>query len=92
MPNYSTLWPVIHALCTFVQYLIEFCSRQESASNVVSDVDVVCVNVDVLVKFGDSRSNCSPDIRVAHFVMDNDERTTADGLCGNRHNALRRFA
>ena len=31
-----------------------------------------------LVKFGDSMSNGSRDIRAAHFVMDDDERTIAD--------------
>ena len=41
--------------------------------------------MDVVVKFGDSRSIISRDIRVAHFMMKNDERrTTADEPCGNR--------
>ena len=35
------------------------------------------VGVDARVKFGDSRSNRSWDMRAAHFVM-NDERTTKD--------------
>ena len=42
-------------------------------------------------KIGDSRSNRSRDIRVAHFVMDNNnERTGVRTLV--RQSALRRFA
>ena len=41
--------------------------------------------MDVHVKFDDSRSNHSRDIRAALFVMADDKRTTsADRLCGNR--------
>ena len=32
------------------------------------------VGTDVRVKFGDSRSNRSQDIRAAHFVMDDERR------------------
>ena len=35
-------------------------------------VDVEQVGVNVLVKFGDSRSNRSGDNRAAHFVMDDE--------------------
>ena len=39
--------------------------------------------MDVHVKFDDSRSNHSRDIRAALFVMADDKRTTsADRLCG----------
>ena len=40
-------------------------------------MDVQWAGMDVHAEFGDSRSNGSRDIRVAHFMMDN-ERTTAD--------------
>ena len=51
---------------------------------------------DESVKFGDSWSNRSRDIRAALFVM-NDERTQNDDAgrripCGNRQNAFGRFA
>ena len=49
--------------------------------------------MDARIKFGDSRSNRSRDIRVTHFVMDDDERTTpADGPCGIGQSALWRLA
>ena len=35
--------------------------------------------MDIRVKFDNSRSNRSQDIGAAPFVMDNEERTTADG-------------
>ena len=35
-PNYSTLWPTRPVLRTFVHYLIIFCSRPESGSDVIS--------------------------------------------------------
>ena len=38
------------------------------------------VGMDVRVKFGDSRSNCSRDIRAAQFVMDNDEHRTTNQI------------
>ena len=53
-----------------VQYLIAFCSRPEAASDVIDPT-----GVDVHIKLGDSRSNFSRDIRLPHFVM-NDEWTT----------------
>ena len=46
-------------LRTFVQYLIAFCSRLEVACDVIFGVAVDQVGMDVPVKFGDSRSNCS---------------------------------
>ena len=39
--------------------------------------------MDVLVKFGDSRSNRSRDIQDSQFVMDN-EQTTVDVPCDNK--------
>ena len=46
------------------------------------------VDMDVLVKFGDSRSSFSRYIREAHFMMD-DERRTTPAIAGNhvRQNA-----
>ena len=60
----------------FVQYLIAFCSKLEAAGDVISSAVVELVGVDFIVKFGDSGSSGSRDIRTAHFVMDddNDER------------------
>ena len=42
----------------------------EVVTDVISDVDVEYVGMDVPVKFGDSRSIRSQDIRATHFVMD----------------------
>ena len=64
-----------------------------NACDFISGVAVELVGLDVRVQFGDSRSNRSRDIRPAHFVMDDERRrTTADGPCGNRPNALQRIA
>ena len=49
----------IRFLRTLAQYLITFCSRQESPNDVISSVAVEWVGLDVLIKFGDFRSNCS---------------------------------
>ena len=38
--------------------------------------------MDVRIKFGDSGSNSSRDIRAAHFVIDDDERKTLDAGFG----------
>ena len=53
-------------LTLFMQYSITFCSRLLAASDVIPGVIVDEVNVDVVVKHGDSMSNqgYSP----AHFV------------------------
>ena len=50
--------------------------QPEEASDVVSGMAVQYVSVDVCVKYGDSRSNRSRDIRLPHFVTD--KRTTND--------------
>ena len=50
--------------------------RPEVVNDIISSVTIEYVDVDVRAKFGDSRSNRSRDIRVAHFLMDDDERTT----------------
>ena len=42
--------------------------RPEVASDVISGVDVELAGMNVPVKFGDSMSNRSRDIRVLHFV------------------------
>ena len=44
--------------------------RTEIVTDVISDVFVEQLDMDVPVKFGDSRSNRS---RVAHFVMNDDD-------------------
>ena len=52
-----------------------FCDnfRPEVVRDVIPGVDVVHIAVDIHI-FGDSRSNCSRDIRLPYFVTD-DERT-----------------
>ena len=61
--------------CTSCSYTVTFCSLPEVASDISSGVAVGAIGQDVLVKFGDSRSNhsCAFIIRPSHFVMDNDE-------------------
>ena len=69
--------------------------RPEVVSAVISGVAVGWVGVDVLVKCGDSRSNCSRDIRLPHFVTDyNDDerRRPTDLVAIGRQNALQRYA
>ena len=65
-------------LRTFVQYLIVFCNRAETASNVISGRFLRQFVPDKGVKFGDSRSNRSRDIRAAHFC-DGRRTAPADG-------------
>ena len=68
-----------------MQYLIAFCCRPEATSNVISGADVGQVGVDVgpqktignsrrgyRFKLGDFRSNNSRDIRLPHFVANDD--------------------
>ena len=55
-------------LRTFVQYLITFCSRPKTDSDVISDVVVDPTGMKVSVKlFGDSRPNRSRDIRLTQM-------------------------
>ena len=49
------------------QLLFDNC-QPESASDVISGADVEQVGMNVLIKFGDFRSNRSRDIRLPHFV------------------------
>ena len=60
--------------------------RLEVAGDVISGVAVRYVGMDIRVKFGESGSNPSRDIRAAQFVMDNDERKTAGGPCSQSIN------
>ena len=53
-----------------VQYSIAFHSSLEADSDVISGVAVEWVDMDATVKFGDSTSNRSRDIRGAHSLMD----------------------
>ena len=48
--------------------------RPEAVSDVISGVDVEQGGMNVHVKFGDSRSNCSRDIRLPHFVTNDASR------------------
>ena len=64
----------VPVLRTFVRYLIAFCSRPEEASDVISGVVVDPTSLDIHVKFGDSWSNRSQDIRLPHFVTDERRR------------------
>ena len=45
----------------------------------MSDLAIEYDDVDVRVKFGDSTLNRSRDIRAAHFMMDDECRTTIEG-------------
>ena len=63
--------------------VLSCCRRPEAACDVISSVAVEHVRMDVHVKMGDFWSNRSRDIRAVQSVMD-EERTTADGPCGNR--------
>ena len=67
----------------FVQYLVAFCNRTEGASDVISGAAVDHVGVDVHVKFGDSRSSSSQDIRVADFAL-NDRTNENDQSLSQR--------
>ena len=55
-------------LRTFVQYSVAFCSRPETASDVMSGKFVGPTVHDKCVKFRDSRSDHSRDIRLPHFA------------------------
>ena len=60
----------------FVQYLIAFFSRPKASSDVISGANVGQggYGTDVLVKLGKFRPNRSRDIRLPHFVAnDNDD-------------------
>ena len=50
--------------------------RLKVVGNVISGLAVQKFGVDVRVKCGDCRSNCSRDIRAAHFVKDERRRWT----------------
>ena len=53
--------------------------QSDAASDVISDVIAQQVGVHVFVKFDDSSSKRSPDIRATHFIMvDERRRTTAN--------------
>ena len=89
---YSTL-PTAPILRTFVQYLIAYGDRLETASDVISGRFVGPIVPDKSVKFGDPRSNCSRYILAAHLVMDerlndDDERHRATGSVVIGQNAL----
>ena len=67
------LWPVEPVLHTIVvQYLIAFCSQIEATSDVISGAIGGQVGMDVRVKFSDSSSNGSRDIRLPHFMTNDD--------------------
>ena len=53
--------------------------RREVVSDVLSDLTLECVGMNVPVKFCESRSNRSRDIRAAHCVMDDERMTPAYG-------------
>ena len=56
------LWPARPVLCTFVQYLIAFCSRPAAASDVISGKFVGPTVFNKRGKFRDSRLNDSWEI------------------------------
>ena len=47
--------------------------QPEVVSDIISSVAVEQVGMDACIKFSDPRSNRSRDIRVAHFVVDDNE-------------------
>ena len=55
--------------------------RQEVVNDVMSSAVVDPTGVKVLVKFGHSRSNCSLDIRLPHFVTNDDDTS----VCRSSH-------
>ena len=65
-----------------MKYSVTFCSQLEVASDVISGVPAGEVGLDVHVKFGDSRSNCSRAVRPVRFVMNNEQRTKKNGVDG----------
>ena len=69
-------------------YLIAFCSPQEADSDVIFGPVVDPPGMKAHVKCCDSRSNRSRDIRLPHFVTD-DERTTP-AYAGHHIRAKRR--
>ena len=73
----TELWtsmPTAPVLRAFVQYLIAHCRWPEAASGVIFGMFVDPTGMKVHVKFCDSRSNRSEDIRLPHFVT-NGRRT-----------------
>ena len=64
--------PAAPVLRNFVQYLIAFYSRPQTVNDVISIMAVQYVGMDECVKFGDSMSNRSRDIRLPQFVMNDD--------------------
>ena len=60
--EYSTLWPSGPVLRTFVQYIIPFCNRSETASDVLSGKFYGTGCPDKYVKFRDHRLNHSWEI------------------------------
>ena len=66
--------------------------RPEVASDVISGAFVEPAGVKVRVKFGNSRSNPYPDIRLPHFVRTTTTTTTpTDGPHDNRAKRLLAF-
>ena len=69
-----------------------FFTRLEASRDVISGDAIEHVGLDVHVKFGDPRFNRSRDIRVAQFVMDNDDDDDDTGVSRSLHKAKTRFA
>ena len=61
-PIYLNLWPAGPVLHTFVKYLVTFCSRLETASDVISGKFVGPIVPNKSVKFCDPRLNLSGEI------------------------------
>ena len=58
--------------------------RPEVVSDVISGVNVGRFGLDVLVKFGDSNSNGASDIRLPHFMTNDDHHDEDDHDAGIR--------
>ena len=65
--------------------------RAELVRDVIFNATVEKVGMDFRLKFGDSRSNHSSDIRVAHIVMDDERRRRRTQIIHIRQNAILSF-
>ena len=62
--------------------------RPKVPSDVISDAFVDPSDVKVRVKFGDPRSNRSPDMRLPHFVRTTTTMTTTTAYAGHHNGVL----
>ena len=63
--------------------------RPEVVHDIISGANVGRVGMDVPVKFGDSRSNRSRDIRLPYFAMNKENDAGRPTLCHNKKPTIR---